>query len=387
MGDFAYYYSITRAFWTGENLRVYAVETHIPVLSNLAGAPVTGAMPLAIMPTALLVWLPFTLISLQNFVWSYSAWLATALMLLLSGLRQAASLISNTSAPAARRSAPLLILSLLSSTMITTLILGQSSVFAVGLLLILIARLSAHEKGAGGSDVTDALIVFLLSIKIHYFLAGLALIAGFHRWRGLILASAAASAAAILLTLRLGTDWVYDYRNSLSVFLSGAPPDWIAPSFVPENMVLFTTAFSPILGPDTAFRIAATLFLIFIAVAAFSLLMGLRISRPGRQASLAPFAWVAAAYLLFTPYMGHYEDLLLIALYAAAAAASPRRLIKPASTGAAALFLFFVLNRGLFPLSFPLWPFWSAKLIFIGIMLNAHCGMPESAAEQSSGSS
>jgi hypothetical protein len=152
-------------------------------------------------------------------------------------------------------------------------------------------------------------------------------------------------------------------------------------------MVLFTTAFSPLLGRDTAFGIAVALFLTFIAGAAFLILKGLKFPRPGRQIGLAPFAWVAAAYLLFTPYMGHYEDLLLVALYAAAAGAAPRRLIKPAFAGAAALFLFFVLNRGLFPPSFPLWPLWSAKLIFIGLMLAAIRGMPEPAAEPPSGSS
>ena len=169
------------------------------------------------------------------------------------------------------------------------------------------------------------------------------------------------------MTAILGPVWISDYKESLSLFFSDVKPPWLAPGFVAENMIIFSGAFGPILGPGPAAAISK-LFLAASAAAASFLAISIFVSKRQAEGSLFPFFLLISGYLLFTPYMGHYEDLLLLAPFAAAVTRWPRQMARPAGLIFVAAALFIVLNRGLFRPSFPIWPFWLLKAALLGML-------------------
>jgi hypothetical protein len=379
ISDFAHYHTICRAFWTGENNRLYQASSQLPVLSHAAGGPVSGAMPLAILPTALLIWFPFLIIPSALITWAYAAWIATSLTVLLPQIKNLVKFTAARSPGAARLSVVLLVF-FLSSTFTTTVALGQTSLFALGLLLALIFKLTSEEESSAShssgifvpglaSLAVDCAILFLLSIKLHYLIAAVVLLVSFRRIRSIAIGGALIGSTIGLLTLRLGLGWIEDYRQSLSIFFSETPPAWIASAFAREKMVIFLSAFGPFTGRNAALGIAQASYGICAIISALIIFTIVRSDSRSKLARTGPFIIMVSAYLLFTPYMGHYEDLLLLAPLAAAATSAPKRLFAPIKTIVLAFALFFVLNHDIMQSTVPLWPFWCIKLLYLGLIL------------------
>lgn len=364
ISDFGYYLTLTRAVWTGENIRIYDVATHLPVLSKLAGAPVSGALPLAVLPTALILWLPFAIIPPALFYFSSAAWVSLGLTTLAGPFLGLVSLFPRGSRP--RLGMILIILiTVTSSTFISAIILGQTSLIALGCMCFLLRR-TATVSGKS-ARVLEAAALYILSIKIHYLLAVFVLVLGVRRRELLQHGTVLIFAALAGMTAILGPVWISDYKESLGLFFSEAKPPWLAPGFVAENMIIFSGAFAPILGPGPAAKISK-LVLVASTAAASLLAISIFISKKHPQGSLLPFFLLISGYLLFTPYMGHYEDLLLLAPFAAAATRWPRKMARPAGLIFVAAALFIVLNRGLFRPNFPIWPFWLLKAALLGML-------------------
>lgn len=363
ISDFAYYLTFVREFWFGENVRLYAVSTHPEILSRLVGSDVQGGMPLAILPTALILWWPLAWFPPASFGLAYRLYISLSLSLLLTALFYVFAEMRRKMESPAVILIPTLFVFFGSSSFLLTFVLGQSSLLAVA-ALITAALMLWNEEGESFPWFVVAL-VFVLSFKVHYLIAGVLLLLGFRRYKLLLQSLVVVAIGAALLTLELGLVWISDYYQSMSLFLSTSKPALVASSFVQEKMIILESVLAPWLGAHNAKMLGSGLFLSLLISGMW---LGLKDRKTALQLhsprSFAPLVFYLSAYLLFAPYLGRYEDLLLFVPWLVLALSLPSKPPFYQAFGSAVL-LCVVWNHVLLLSFIPLWIFWIGKAFLL----------------------
>lgn len=333
-GDFAYHQRMARAFWFGEHRHVYRLAEQRAVLAEIFGAPVEQAMPIGAWPTFLVILLPFSWIGVRSASLAYDVWMGSSLLLFAVVMgRQAAR------SPLARRRPDLALLVaapvLVSDATARAVLLGQTSVAATALLVLLYADARALARETWRRQAIHVLAVLALSFKPPYLLLALATLALHRRWRTAGAALLVVAAVTLALSLRLGSAWPADYLATMRSYTGAAPIPEYRDSLSVHTMNVFRYAFTGRLGADAARRwssaMAAGAIIAWLLAAAACLRRELR--APDRAAALV--CALCAILLLFPPYSGAYED-LLIAL-PLVVAAKERGGAEPSLAGALAL--------------------------------------------------
>ncbi|MDD2944156.1 MAG: hypothetical protein PHC51_14480 [bacterium] len=337
--DFSYYLLLVNTFWHGEINEIYSLSAYQTAIGSLAPDAISPlAMPLAITPASVILLWPFTFLLRWGYPAAQALWVSFSLSFLVI---EFAKLYRAT--PKITNSRWLLLMAFLvffgSSEFYIATTLGQTSIFALASLTYLTIRHKSFNNNSSASSVnffvwpwpiysfyyslTPSLIITLLSFKPHYWIFALLLVLAkmdYHVvfW-GVVL--------SVLLQLAgvsfMSSDWFIHYLESTSVFLQSEIPAVYLAAFAPAMMNLYVTATSDIIPSKTSLS-QSRLILALITLAAGALLSLPLISTSLRkifsldrllttpQSRLALALTPLLGYMLFAPYAGHYEDLLLL---------------------------------------------------------------------------
>jgi hypothetical protein len=378
ISDYVYYLLFVRAFWFEGISSIYNYDSFLIVLSQFLGGGMKPLpMPLGVTPVVLIFWFPFSCLSFISFDLAQAAWVSFSLQLFLTELFLLSIVMINREYEERIGYYLLLAVSIGSFDLAQSVALGQTSIFASGALLSLGRKyFSDNIAEKPGIDLFSVFLLFGLSIKPHYlsFALGLLMLRG--QFRTACTGVGISLFVTLLLTLRLDPAWVSDYLSNLKIFASADIPEVYAHAFFPQSMNLFSSAFSFLLGRKLSILISnAVLIIIFGSVFFFSLIHPRFLEKFSRLAYKSfrdsGVYLLLAAYLLFSPYAGFYEDLLLIAaVFMFLIWRGPEKFILGMSLFFS-LLLVVLLNHNMFPEKYPMLAFWLIKAMFFCYLLRA----------------
>ncbi len=374
--DFTYYIVVVRDYLQGATASPYRFESQIASLSALYQTRIRTAMPVAVNPTALLIWAPFAWLATFSIPWANTVWLTFSLGVLFFSWQQAAQYLRARYRGRLALYGMGLYLGVFSATMYDAVCHGQTPLLACGLYTLLIVEtLRARQGGETPRRWLFYLIFFGLSMKITY-LAITALFLFVMGFRAdAILATLAVGAATLAVGLWRGMGLIGDYVTQLNLYASLDLPAYYAPSF-PTHMNNFTGAWRQVFGPQLAASLSSVLF----AAGALAV-MGLSYWKTRSSAGwlrlfsgeLLGFSCFAL-FLLFIPHLGAYDELVLLVAFTVALLAGtaffPDGLVflrRPGILLELAL-LFVLLNHKVFPLTSLIWFLWLIKVYFLGAL-------------------
>jgi hypothetical protein len=342
-------------------------------------------MPLGITPIAMVVWLPFAFAAHFSMALSYTLWVAFSFSILFTALWKVGRHVFQVKKLEVLPIA-LFFVTIFSVTMGHTLILGQTSVLATGLLIYLIyfVHITAKELKSG-SWLPILLAIFLLGIKPTYFALGLGLLIIYGMWREAIYSAIAVIFVLICITPILTTDWILSYLHQLRIFGRELIPDAYAWAFAPHTMNIFRSASRNMIGDNLAGLISTIVTCgVYAGIAGLSVLAKIKGKYTEQLYPLSVtkgqlFVLMIASYLLFAPYAGGYEDILLLSVFITVLlVGNPPNLLNYKSILLICI-LFLILSHNAFPPNKPLWVFWILKAVLLGYMFN-FCGFQKDSA-------
>jgi hypothetical protein len=364
VSDFVYHVALVAEAWFGEGGSPYRLETQRQVLSALAGSRIDVAMPVGVTPLALLVWLPFAALFRIDPGLANSAWLSLSITVLAFALWRLQRRVASRRGETPFFGAAFLVVALLSQAMVRAVVPGQTTLLATGVLLLLCVELVEDGRDGGPRLMRILLYGLLLSLKPPYLMLGLGLLLCAGQRRVAAMSGAGLLALTLLVCARFGWEMMGDYLDSLALYSQTTLPDFYRSSVVPHTMILFRYAFEGPLGPARATAVTH-----FVGVAGAGAILGiamlrgegLRASSGEGRAGARLFVLLAATYLLFSPYAGSFEDLLV--LVPAAAVVLARTPLPGVGVGSLVtlLALGLVLNHHRLPPGKPMWLLWILK--------------------------
>lgn len=290
--DFAAHLTFAKAFWHGK--AGYDVDSHLRITSERCGRPVEHALPFGYSPTMLWVLGPLCLLP---DAWAYTAWtlLGVAAVWWMTRPPRSIWLVAAFFTPAA----------------FSCLQLGQTALLTTaGLLYLMVSDLEGSPASGQVARIPcnwgDAVVLWALTAKPPLALvAGSMLLVG-RRWRPIAQAGGLCLISTVLLTPKLGINWVGDYVNLLTHYdIESANPAYVW-SMVPETMgnlrALLHVTFG--LGDSAASRWSGGLWLFALAAI---LVIGLRRRLPIETC----WGLTVLAYLLLCPHVTSTEELQL----------------------------------------------------------------------------
>lgn len=379
--DYAYHIILVKAFWFDGFGNIYDVYFQQQALSSYIGSQINKVMPLGITPIALVVWFPFAYVARFNMALSYTLWVAFSIGILFTALWRIGRYVFKNKKPQLLPIA-LSLIAVCSVTTVATILLGQTSLLAIGLLIHLIFysyKVANQSKSA--NLVPILLLIFILGIKPPYIVLGLGLLIIYGMWREAFYSLALVIFVFIGITPILTTEWVHSYLNLLQMYSRGNIPDVYACSIVPITMNIFRSAFKNFIGDNIASLISNVVtYSVYIVVVGFCLLSKIK-GKSIDQLSLLRvtkaqlFIVLIASYLLFAPYANFCEDLLLICVFAMVLLyGDTPRLTNYKSLVLIIIFFPIILHR-FFPPDKSLWLFWILKAIMLGYIFK-FCRFP-----------
>jgi len=379
--DYAYQIILVKVFWFEKSGNIYELSFQQQALSAYIGSQIYTVMPLGTTPIALIVWLPFAFMSCYSMALSYTLWVSFSIGILSAALwrisRYVFQLKKLELLPIA-----LSFITVFSITMFRALHLGQTSVLAAGLLIHLIYFVHKTAKGLkAASWLPILLIVFLLGIKPTYLALGLGLLIIYGRWREIIYSVVIVIFVLICVTPILTTDWVLSYLHQLSTFSQKVVPYAYAWAFVPHTMNIFRSASRNMIDDNIASLISTIVTCsVYVSVIGFSVFAKTRSNTTDmlfqvKVTKCQLFIYIIGSYLLFAPYAGAYEDVLLLPIFIMVLYVGNTPNLTNYKSVALIFALFFILLHNYFPKDKPLWLFWILKAVILGYMLN-FCRLP-----------
>ncbi len=335
MPDIAYHLLMAKAFWFDQIVDIYQLDAQLAVLSNFSGRPIHAAMPIGASPVAFLLWYPFAILSSFDLSLGYSSWVAFSAVVFVLAVWQI--FIAQNDSPGSSRGeyGVGLLLVLCSYICVQALLLGQTSLVACAIFVFVVA----HGKRLPGGSINWPLVLCLivLSVKPTYFVIGLAtyLCCGLKR-------ESAIGTLVVLVIVGIfaqvyGLHWLTGYFHSLNIYSQPEVIPEYRGSIVPETMILFRTAFGSIMPEAQASHVG-----LFIWLASTVLIIVLAPKFPER---ILCCALLIGSFLLFAPYVGAYEDLLLIVLIASIKPWRERTLASQVGLIVFLAFIFLIFNR------------------------------------------
>lgn len=296
--DLAAHISFARAFWAegGD----YSVASHIQITNAWCGQDVNRALPFGYSPTMLWLLAPFCALTTK---WGFIIW----------------TLINGGAVwwMAQRRRSVCLIgaLALVSPLTMISMALGQTSLLtSAGIIFLMLrhrrADLEATERWSW-LLVCEVVVLWALTAKPPLAIAAAAAMLVGRRWKTVCLAIALSLVTTLLLTPKLGYDWVAQYVALLSNYDREMADAAFAWSLRPDHMSNLRSLLWSygVIGDHVASQISTVCWL--ISTAAIVVAGAVR-KLPG----YAAWALVVLAYLLFCPHLTSTEDLHLIVVVA-----------------------------------------------------------------------
>lgn len=362
--DFAYYVISAHILWFQGLTKIYDPYVQMQGFSEFLQMTVTHVMPLGITPIAFALLYPFSALAQVDLQLSYSVWVSLCLGVFIYGLSCFSRTIERSGAPTSKNERLVILVFVLSLPALSTVLLGQTSLFAVGILALLIVHMvnQPHKLTAVG------ILMLLLGIKLPYLLFGGAILFYYRCWRGLVFSGLLIGAVCALMSLILGKVWLFDYLSALQVFSSNTIPDYYAWAFEPLTMNVFRFAFARFFEPQSLREMNN----LFLGIG----LLGLGIGFFLRLLSFPQFLnSLIGLYLLFSPYAGGYEDSLFVlaffALYLGRKDHSPKALTLSTTICALLAINHYVFVKGLSLQEYKV-IFWLLKAyVFVQIFLAA----------------
>ena len=374
--DYAYYIIVVKGFWFESLGDIYKLSFQQQAVSAYTGFHISSVMPLGITPIALIVWFPFAYVARFSMALSYTLWIFSSLGVLFSALLIICKYAFHQTKPQSLPIA-LSLTTLFSLTMARALIFGQTSILATGLLIHLIFyAYKIINELKSGSRLSILLAIFLLGIKPTYLALGLGVLIIYGMWREAIYSVLLLIVSLLCITPFLTTDWIFSYYQQLSVFSHEIVPYEYARAFAPHTMNIFRSAFRNIIGDKIARSISTMVTVgVYIGVIGYSILLKIRnVSianlSPLKVTKAQLFVLIIGSYLLFAPYAGGYEDLLLLSVFIMALLVGNSPNLSNYKSIALVSILFFILFYNTLPPNKPVWLFWTLKAIILGCMLN-----------------
>jgi hypothetical protein len=297
--DMAAHLTFVREFWLGR--ADYSVDRHVHITNHWAGQNVDRALPFGYSPTMLVLLAP---LSVLPTVWGFAIWtmISGTAVWWLSGRGRTVFLLG--------------VLVLLSPLSLVCLALGQTSLVSAAGLVFLMLR---HHQWAAAGDgdrwswrlAPDVVVLWALTAKPPLALvAGVALLAG-RRWKTVAAALALTVATTLLLTPKLGAEWIGQYLHLLSHYDRETADAAFAWSLRPDHMTNLRALLwsSGIVGDHAACQFSTAAWLV-----AMTGVVAAGIAGKLRRGIAWPLAVVA--YLLFCPHLTSTEDLHLVVLVA-----------------------------------------------------------------------
>lgn len=309
ISDFSYYAVLVRGFWFEGHRGFYNLADNIEVLKSLTSPDFRWVMPLAVTPSAVFVFAPFSWIAQTSIAWAQSIWVGMGLScLFLSGLSFFSSWKKNSQL---RESSFIVIFGLLLSSQVffINLAQGQTSIFFLATLLFLAA------SGDRPLAWPQFFACFFAGVKPAYLLFVLFLLLGLKNWRLVFLSLLQVAASVGVFTLLCGTGWLAEYQYTFSLFKMFPLPEQVASAFYFDGMNLFRTAFKGFIEERTAVEWSNRLLFLGLFFSGLSLLRLIVLSIRGEDQKkfhfLTPLYLLMGCYFLFSPYIGTYEEILL----------------------------------------------------------------------------
>ncbi|MEE9615163.1 MAG: hypothetical protein V3W31_09510 [Thermodesulfobacteriota bacterium] len=371
--DFIYHLIIVKAFWAGEITTIYGFEAQKAAIDAFFGREAHFVMPVAVTPTALVLWLPFVLAARVDVALASTLWVSASLALLAVGLVKSGAFLVARERGAFGILIVAMIIIMTSFLMQLAISLGQGSLMACGAMLLMFAEMM--EAGKAGRPIRKWLVlplVLLLSLKMPYAAAGIMLLLIFGYVYEAVLSAALLLLSVASLVLVFGPGLLTDWFAQCALYLEpGLPEGYIQLAFFRQST--FRAAYAPLLGDGAAAGISET---VVIAGGLVSGLLALaRHLHPRartvlnerlteRQHAVAFFALL----LLFLPYLGISEDLLLMVPFVIAHPVSGGgggggdRSFFNVKGAAVCICLFLILNYHLWHLYQYLWLLWFVKV-------------------------
>jgi hypothetical protein len=371
---------MVKAFWFGAKGNIYDVLFQQKALSEYVGSRVDTVMPLGNTPVALIVWFPFAYMACFNLALSYTLWSALSIGILFIALwcvgKDVAQKKEQKLLPIT-----LSLVTLFSHITYSAVILGQTSVLATGLLIYLFFVLYTKPyQPTPDINMLIPVIIGIVGIKPTYFALAMGLLIIYGMWRDAVYAAILVTAVFVCLTPMLTVKWLPHYLSQLGVFGQIKIPEEYAWAFVPQTMTIFRSAFRDMIGDPLA-SLTSTIVICsaYIGVLGFSLIAKIKDKSTHQLFSLEItkgqlFVVLVASYLLFSPYAGGYEDVLLVCIFITVLLVGN----PPDLANYKSLLLIFLLLFLLFHKSFlyekVLWLVWISKAVLL-INMVKFCGI------------
>lgn len=370
--DYAYHILITKSFWFENFGDIYKLDFQQKVLSTYLGSDISLAMPLGITPVAMVVWLPFAFIAKYDMALSYTFWSISSITLLFLSLWK---FLKKRCQENKSISLPfyLVVVTIYSPAAFVALLLGQTSIFAVGLIVLIIDYI--FEKNSKPKNFFAiayiAILVFMIGIKPSYLLIIFGLLAIYGLWKELFLSGFLMIGYFIAFSLLLGIEWIFSYKNLMEMYTSGVFPNEYSWSIVPGTMNIFRSAFRNLVGDSFAVLISSSVTLaVYFIVFCYSIMkstnfFGKEIKFERSQV----FILLVSSYLLFAPYAGSYEDVLFIPIFLVLLISYKMPNAIDFKGFILILLLFFLLSQIVFSSSEFMLFFWLMKFVFIWFLI------------------
>ena len=386
--DFHYYIVLMKSFWSHEIVSIYDPTSQLMAIGDYFGIGMNHVMPLGISPTALFILLPFSFVAKFSFPLANTLWVSAFLTIYAIAVLKTYFYIQ-----AYERSAlPLFIVVfsvfLFSFRTVKVIFLGQTSLLASALLLLLLLEMAlARKEERSPRQSIIYPILFVLSIKIHYLVIGMAiLLLGGYIYE--VLASSVIVGISIgFLIAYAGPALITGFMEQISLFSVDKLPAYYDLTDVFHTFITFRSAFAPIIGGSLSLEISLVV-LLFGGMVVFCISVfrsgGTGEERKKFEKIAAPQMMIAlfAMLLLFMPYIGGYEDVLLCVPFAATCLTPDHTQGKYGWIFAVIPFLFIVLNQSIMLSSDYLWLNWCMKaFIFIALFFFPKIAIPSRGEE------
>jgi len=382
--DYTYYIILVKAFWFNGFGNIYEILFHQKALSMHLGTKIYYVMPLGITPIALVLWLPFAYVACFSMALSYTLWITFSVSVLLFAFWSVTRHVFRG------KNRPLLPITLFLVTLfswrtLSSIYLGQTSVLAAGLLIYLIYIVhNTVNKSQSDNLLLILLIIFILGIKPPYIAMGLGLLMIYGLWREAFYSVILVLVVLIGITPMLGLKWVSSYLKILPIYALENIPDIYSWSIALETMNIFRSAFRNMIGDNIASLISTIVTCsVYMTVMGFSILAEIRgksadMLFPLRVTKGQLFVVILGSYLLFAPYAGGYEDMLLLPVFAMVMLYKNTPPLTNYKSLILVFLLFVTLLHNFSPIDTPCWLFWIFKALILGHMLNCcHRGQKE----------
>jgi len=386
MQDFHYYIVLIKSFWFNEIFSIYDPKSQLMAINSYLGTEMNHVMPLGISPTALLIMLPFSVIARISFPLANTLWVSSFLTIYAIAILRTYSYLLTYE----RNALPLFVLVfcifLFSFRTVSVIFLGQTSLLASGLLLFLLLEMVlARKEGRSLRRWLIYPVIFVLSMKMHYLVLGMGiLLIGGYVYE-LVVSAVILGCSIGFLVAYTGPTLITGFMEQISLFSAIELPAYYNLTGVFHTFITFRSAFSPIIGDPLSLKIAL-LILLFGCMSIFwiSVSQYCGLGKEGRffekmttqQIIIGLFAFL----LLFLPYIGGYEDVLLFIPFAAVFLTSGQMQRKFGKIIVVFPFLFVVLNQSITFSSDYLWLYWGMKtFIFIYLFFFEQVAIPQRA--------